>query len=286
MYMRGFAMSVEIYYFSGTGNSLIVAQDIAEKINANLIPIASQIEKKVITANADTIGIVFPVYYGDIPLIIKRFAEKLDNISNKYIFAVCTYGGGTGDSLRTLGRIIHSRGGELSAQYGVHMPQNAFYKSWENHEKIFRKWKKKLEIISKDITIQKRGILLSDFLLNLILFPFNKLIKPFTKRGLATLSGSSSDMPIEELMYLADRSYSTNENCNGCGICAEVCPVHNIKITDNRPVWLNHCENCLACYNWCPHKAIQSEIAQKGYYYRHPDVKMSNIINQKKNEEY
>ena len=277
-------MSVEIYYFSGTGNSLIVARDIAEKTNAKLIPIASQIEKEVITANADIIGIVFPVYYCDIPPIVKRFAGKLDNISNKYIFAVCTYGGGAGDSLKTLSRIICSRGGELSAQYGVHMPQNAFLKSWENHEKIYRKGKKKLEIISKNVIIQKKEILLDDLLLSLVLFPFNKFLKLMSKRGLAKLSNSSPDVPIEELMYRADRSYSTNEKCNGCGICVEVCPVNNIKITGGNPVWLNHCENCLACYNWCPHKAIQGEIAQKEYYYRHPDVKISDIINQKKNE--
>jgi ferredoxin len=271
-------MSVEVYYFSGTGNSLIVARDIAEKIEANLIPIASQIDKEIITTDADIIGIVFPVYYGDIPLIIKRFAEKLDNISNKYIFAVCTYGGGTGDSLRTLSRIIRSRGGELSAQYGVHMPQNAFYKFWEIHEKLYKKWEKKLEIINMNMIYQKKGILLSDLLLNLILFPINKVFGLMTKRGLAALSGSSSDMPIEELIPLVDRSFSTNEKCNGCGICVEVCPVANIKITDNNPVWLNHCENCIACYNWCPNKAIQNGIAQKGYYYRHPDVKISDMI--------
>ena len=238
-------MSVEIYYFSGTGNSLIVARDIAEKTNAKLIPIASQIGKKVIITNADVIGIVFPVYYGDTPLIVKKFAEKLNNISNKYLFAVCTYGGGIGDSLRTLSRIIHSRGGELSAKYGVHMPQNAFYKSWENHEKIFRKWKKKLEIISKNVNVQKKGMLFNDFLLNLILFPFHKIVEPMSKRGLANLSDSSSHMPIEELIHRADRSYSTNEKCNGCGICSEVCPVNNIRIISNKPVWLNHCENSL-----------------------------------------
>ncbi len=279
---KRFHMSVEIYYFSGTGNSLIVARDIAEKTNAKLIPIASQIEKKVIITNADIIGIVFPVYYCDIPLIVRRFAGKLDNISNKYIFAVCTYGGGTGDSLKTLSRIICSGGGELSAQYGVHMPQNAFLKSWENHEKILKEWKKKLEIINKNINIQKKGIFLDNLLLSLILFPFNKFFKLMGKRGLAKLSDSSPHMPIEELMYRADRSYSTNEKCNGCGICSEVCPVDNIKIINNKPVWLNHCENCLACYNWCPHKAIQSGIAQKEYYYRHPGVKISDIINQKK----
>ncbi len=275
-------MSVEIYYFSGTGNSLTVARDIAEKTHAKLIPIASQIGKKVIITNADIIGIVFPVYYGDTPLIVKKFAEKLNNISGKYLFAVCTYGGGPGDSLKTLGRIIHARGGELSAKYGVHMPQNAFSKSWENHEKIFEKWKKKLEIICKNISVQKKGMLFNDFLLNLVLFPFHKIVEPMSKRGLAKLSDSSSHMPMEELIHLADRSYSTNEKCNGCGICSEVCPVNNIRIISNKPVWLNRCENCLACYNWCPQKAIQSRIAQKGYYYHHPDVKISDIINQKK----
>ncbi len=277
-------MNTVVYFFSGTGNSYVVARDIAEKTNAKLIPIASQIEKKVINVNANTIGIVFPVYYGDIPPIIKRFAEKLDDINDKYMFAICTYGGGTGNSLRTLSQIIHSRGGELSAKYGVHMPQNAFHKPWENHEKIFEKWKKKLEIISKNINIQKKGMLLNDFLLELILFPIHKIVKLGYKKGLAKLSDSSPDMPIEELMRMADKSYRTNEKCNGCGVCSEVCPVNNIKIVDNRPVWLNHCENCLACYNWCPNKAIEGKIAQKGYYYRHPDAKTSDIVNQKKNE--
>ena len=102
-------MNIEIYYFSGTGNSLIVAQDIAEKIKGKLIPIASSIEKSIITTNADVIGIIFPVYYVDIPIIIKKFAEKLNNINNKYIFAVCTYGGGVGNSLKSLNQMLLSK---------------------------------------------------------------------------------------------------------------------------------------------------------------------------------
>jgi len=54
---------IEIYYFSGTGNSLVVARDIAEKMNGNLISIPSVMDKESITTDADVIGIVFPVYY-------------------------------------------------------------------------------------------------------------------------------------------------------------------------------------------------------------------------------
>lgn len=38
-------MSAEIYYFSGTGNSLAAARDIAVKINARLISIPSVIDQ-------------------------------------------------------------------------------------------------------------------------------------------------------------------------------------------------------------------------------------------------
>ena len=85
-------MNIGIYYFSGTGNSLYVAKDIAAKTGGTLFPIASIMDCDVIKIDAEVIGMVFPVYYNELPLIIKRFTEKLDNIEHKYIFAVCTFG--------------------------------------------------------------------------------------------------------------------------------------------------------------------------------------------------
>lgn len=274
-------MNIEIYYFTGTGNSLVIAKDIAGKLKGKLIPIASLVEKKTISTDADVIGIVFPVYYVDLPVIIKKFAEKLADIGNKYIFAVCTYGGGAGNSFKSLSQIIYSRGGELSAKYGVHMPQNAFFKPWENHSKIYKNCKKKLEIISKNISLQKKGMLLSDILAHLILFPITMIAK-FAFRKYLEKTFDSSDLPNEKLIYMLDKSFNTNEKCNGCGICSQVCPVNNIKIIDNMPIWLNLCENCLACYHWCPKKAIHRRITPtKEYYYQHPDIKISDIMNQK-----
>jgi len=53
-------------------------------------------------------------------------------------------------------------------------------------------------------------------------------------------------------------------------------------MTDNRPVWLHRCENCLACYNRCPTKAIRGGIASKGYYYRHPNIGITETMKQSK----
>jgi len=277
-------MSMEIYYFSGTGNSLSVAKDITEKAGGVLIPIASVVDKKMIVSNAEVIGIIFPVYYGELPIIVKEFAERLENLQQKYVFAVCTYGGAAMASLRVLRSILRTKGGELSAAYGVHMPQNSFFKPKEDHQKLYSAWKKKLDTIVNNISAGTRGLFYSNTLLELLLIPIQPIfIRPMCRKAFARQTNMPADTRIEELVRMMDINFSTNEKCNGCGCCSKVCPVNNIKINDNKPVWLHHCETCLACYNWCPNKAIQGGITSKGYYYRHPGIEISEIMRQKDN---
>ena len=279
-------MDAEIYYFSGTGNSLAVAEAISKRTNGKLLPIAAQIGKDRIPVQADVIGIVFPVYYADVPPLVKRFLERIENIQDKFVFSVCTYGGGVGDSIQTVRRIIGSRSGELSAAFGVHMPQNAFHKPWENCKKIYRRSRKKLDIISKRILLGKSGMLLSDKLRIFMLLPIHFAIRPMYTKSLKKLAGTRENLSVDEMIHRLDKSFRTTEQCTGCGVCSEICPVENIRMQGDQPVWLKQCENCLACYNWCPEQAIQNDIAQNGYHYRHPDVKTNDIIKQKAAEEY
>lgn len=58
-----------------------------------------------------------------------------------------------------------------------------------------------------------------------------------------------------------------------------VSPVENIQTTDEQPLWLHHCENCLACFNWCSNQAFRGGVASKGYY-QHPDIKITDIVGQ------
>jgi ferredoxin len=282
-------MSTEIYYFSGTGNSLVVARDIAEKMKGNLIAIPSVMDKESITTDADVIGIVFPVYYVgliNIPLIVRQFVMKLDRISTKYIFAVCTYGGGSGSTLKILDEMIRARGGRLASGFGVHMPQNAFKKPFENKTKLYNDWKeKKLDFIYGHVNAKNEGYFDTDgFFMGIVvtilgMMTKSDFFKPFFLKPMSNTAGFSkgSNPTIDEIIPLMDKSYHTDEECVGCGTCSKVCQVHNIKMVNDKPIWQHNCENCLACIKWCPQNAIHG-YGELPLGYHHPDVKISDYI--------
>ncbi len=269
----------EVYYFSGTGNSLTLAKLVAERLGSERIPIASVIDRETIASDASVIGITFPVYYADLPNIVRRFAEKLNSAEGAYIFAVCNYGGGAGNSLKTLARILESRGTALSAGFGIHMPQNAFHKPWEIKKLAYRQAPKRIDSIVRSVEARRKGLFYSNVLIQAVMTPFQGWIRRMTALALekASSTPSPSALTIEQLIPLAGKSFSADEKCTGCGTCARVCPVHNIEIVDQRPVWRNRCENCLACFNWCPANAIHGPLASSGYRYHHPDVTALDI---------
>lgn len=114
-----------IFYFTGTGNSLAVARDISDRLgDTKLVSIADAIKENNIDLPYKRIGFVFPVYYSNVPLIVKHFIEKLRFNKSQYIFGVMTFGGSYVKTLSKLNQYITSRGGALSAGFAVHMPGN------------------------------------------------------------------------------------------------------------------------------------------------------------------
>lgn len=294
---------VDIYYFSATGNSLVVARDLAIKLNGSLISIPSVMDKEKIVTDANAIGIVFPVYFATndnsgIPLIIERFIGKLENIGPKYLFAVCTHGGMPGTTMENFGNRIKARGGKLAAGYTVkmsnppspieklkqfvfskQMEKADIQKAKERQQVTIDNWKKKLEIIGENVNARKDSRLETRSLPAKVIFAplLFILIKPEFQKRYEKLS-RSSHRPFNELIPLSDRSFRYDGKCNGCGICSRVCPVNNIEMADKKPVWQHHCENCLACYVWCPQEAIYGDIVSYNERYHHPDIKLSDLL--------
>ena len=265
---------VEVYYFSGTGNSLIVARDITKKLNAKIINVLSIINQENINSDANVLGFVFPIYHFKHPFLIEKIVTKFRNFNSKYIFAVCTYGLKPSNSIKIFDNLIKSCGGKLSGGFTVKMPHNGIGSNLftqREHEIMFNNWKTKLGVIVEYIIKRKKGKLeTSNMIINLIssgLFVKTiptviKLMKQVIMKGWKSLL------------------FASNEKCDGCGICKKICPVNNIEIINNKPSWLNlNCIGCFACLHWCPKDAIQlgrTNIKIKNYH--HPDVKISDIL--------
>jgi MinD superfamily P-loop ATPase len=76
-----------------------------------------------------------------------------------------------------------------------------------------------------------------------------------------------------------DSKFFADPKCDGCGVCARVCPAHNIEMKEGKPSWLHKCEQCMACLQWCPKEAIQyGQSTSKRKRYRHPGVNASDFL--------
>jgi ferredoxin len=264
-------MKTSIYYFTGTGNSLAVAQGLCTRLgDCTLIPIASLAGTAGgIAPDADRVGIVCPVYFLGIPALVARFAGRLDLTHAGYTFAVLTMGGSGGSSaLHQLDAILRTRSARgLDAGFAVRMPGNyvLMYASpaGKKREEILDRADRDIAAIAGTIGAGLRPKLPYSFFAALI----HHLMYP---RFISSAPGN-------------DRKFSVDERCTSCGICAKVCPVDNITLVQGRPVWAHRCEQCMACIHLCPTEAIQAgrKTAARGRY-RHPSVPVDDLIRQKR----
>jgi len=247
-----------IFWFSGTGNSLSLATDLAKRLgNTDLIPLASIINRTI--PSAEIMGIVFPVYAFGPPLIVKRFIERAPLDKAKYIFSVATMGGLAGSVHAETRQLLASRGAELSAGWSISMPGNYPVLSAPpppaKQALLFEKAGRRLDEIAAAISGGKKGIYEDTRL------PLRWVFSLIRKKSI-------------DRFPEADGHFTVGKNCKHCALCAKVCPVSNIRIAEGNPVWMHHCEQCMACLQWCPVQAIEFGKATVGKpRYHHPRFK-------------
>jgi flavoprotein len=79
-------------------------------------------------------------------------------------------------------------------------------------------------------------------------------------------------------VHEAAHEYVVSDACTSCGLCRDICPVRNIEIADGRPIFGEQCEQCMACIQWCPQKAIHSgKKTTKRNRYRHPSITAADL---------
>ena len=255
-------MSTKLFYFSGTGNSLKLAKDMAQELdNTELLKISYDMNFD--QTDCTIAGIVYPVYCFGLPNIVSNFLERVQFADTAYLFGLASYGGMLCSSGHILKSRLKKRGYALGAGFAVQMPGNAtnVYDVPKEGKRngMYQKERKRIPEIAAAVKDRKKCSVETN------LGILGRLLSGVSAAMMSKCSG-------------ADKSYSTDASCNGCGICLSVCPVGNIELVDNRPVWQHRCECCMACFHWCPQAAIQAgnKTSSRGRYH-HPDVHLKEI---------
>ncbi|MFX1409777.1 MAG: EFR1 family ferrodoxin [Promethearchaeota archaeon] len=262
-------MNIEIYYFSGTGNSLKIAKDLSVKLgNCQLLPIAKFLQTDLLKSTSKKIGFIFPLYYSGLPKIVYDFVNKINLEKSDYIFTVITSAGDINEfPLQQLKQILETKSKILNAGFFITMPNNYIIgfdiHSKEHQKELFKRAIKKVEKISE--IVKKEEVNLKNDIFRKHLTRSEKVNNTFR-------------MEVNE----SDKSFYVEDSCTSCGICEKVCPVNNISLVKGKPIWQHRCQLCLACINFCPEKSIQfgGETLKTGRYH-HPEITIQEIINQK-----
>lgn len=289
-----------IFYFSGTGNTKWAASKLAAATREDLISIAPymraddsshNLAEPFILKENERLGFVFPVHGWRVPKLVREFISKMkiqrepiqretsdattenkakadDSLKNRpFAYCVCTAGDSIGLTIENLNEVISQNPSlqalgitKVSSSYSLIMPESYIGLPFMDVDPKEREIRKKenaaqaLAVVCEEIFDRKEGI--SRLVKGPIPWFFTKVVGGF----------------FENVLITDKRFHVEKDRCVKCGICANVCPVGDIKGGHGEyPVWLHHkdCLTCFTCYHHCPHHAIEfgNQTQKKGQYY-------------------
>ena len=284
-----------IFYFSGTGNTKWASSKLAAATREDLISIAPymraddsshNLAEPFILKENERLGFVFPVHGWRVPKLVREFIGKMKiqrvssdaSVENKakaddclknspFTYCVCTAGDSIGLTIENLNEVISQNPSlqalgitEVSSSYSLIMPESYIGLPFMDVDPKEREIRKKenaaqeLAVVCEEIFDRKEGI--------------NRLVKGPIPWFFTKVVGGF----FENVLLTDKRFHVEKDRCVKCGICANVCPVGDIKGGHGEyPVWLHHkdCLTCFTCYHHCPHHAIEfgNQTQKKGQYY-------------------
>lgn len=258
-----------VLYFSGTGNSLYAAKEIATAQEEEIISISREVNlnKEIYEYNLkddEKIIFIFPIYAWAPPKMVLDFIGKLkfNNYKGNYISAVATCAGNIGNTMELLNDKLNEKGLDLDSGFSVFMPTNYIVLG-----DVFTQ-EKNTEII-EDSKLMLKNI--NNIITNLEKHRFN------VEKGKMPKIRTSVINPLFNKFAIGTKKFYATDDCVGCKICEKVCNNNCIKV-DKTPVWGEDCSQCLACINYCPKKAIQfgKGTVKKGRY-TNPYIKLEEM---------
>ena len=270
-----------IFYFSGTGNSKWAAKTLALETGDTLVSIPEVIKSDCsFTLEKDEhVGFIFPIHGWRVPNIVKEFLTKLtiktlgEDTSHvkHYCFCLVTAGDTIGKAMerfqQQLKNVAVGDALSLNAVCSLIMPESYVGLPGMDVDTKEKELEKK-ELASKQLKEFSNILKQHPHKDSNQIWGWNQLI-----RGPIPSFFSGPVGGFFERFLITDKPFHVDSRrCVKCGICANVCPVSDIKGgLGYEPEWLHNgkCLTCFSCYHHCPHHAIEfgKRTQKKGQYF-------------------
>ncbi|MDR2492350.1 MAG: EFR1 family ferrodoxin [Coriobacteriales bacterium] len=203
-----------VYFFSATGNSYTVAASLTQRLGAGdpiSIPGSMILDDPYEAARTATkIGFVFPVHRATLPEMVRGFIARMPVRPECYYFALSTYTLFGCNEFWDIDDLLREKGAVLNLAASVRMMGSVGLLP-PSEAMVMRRtaqMQTQLDDIAEEVANGQETFFR----------PSVKLLKELVRR------------------YTAARrrhiSFSFNEHCTSCGICAQVCPARNITLDE------------------------------------------------------
>ncbi len=256
-----------IYYDSGSGNSLSVAKQVAEKLgHTDIISIYNLRDDAKVPEEYDRVGICTPTFFTQPPRIVKEACEQMELLRSQKVFVISTAGGGDGFVRYDLKEILTPKTDHPVQTFFVRMPPNHIVGFDPFPDDVANG----ILTAAKETTTQIAEDIRNDAPPEEIQVPDREEL---TKLSRAFNSEKGVDRDSTACEFYA------SDACAKCGTCVTLCKNGNITLTEEGAVWGPDCQQCMACILWCPSNAVRHpNVPEERRRYRNPDITLQDML--------
>ena len=281
-------MKVLIIYFSGTGNTLKVAEKYAstftelgheaELVSVDGLPKNKELTEQFLTklTDADIVGFGYPVHAFNAPSVMLKLAKFLPKqpvAKRAFIFNT------SGEPLKLnnissikLTHMLKRRKYTVFSEYHYCMPYNIIFRHTDTM--AYRMWHTAEQLIPLDVKEIVEG-------------------KPHTLERVFCGGFVAWVMRCEHWgARFNGKHYKVKKDCVHCQKCINVCPTNNITVKKNGQLKFGgNCLMCMRCAQLCPKDAIKTGWFNKwkvngAYTFEKPETVQSQKYNKMLTKSY
>ncbi|MDR1385910.1 MAG: EFR1 family ferrodoxin [Planctomycetaceae bacterium] len=272
--------TVHLYWFSGSGNTLIATIALAERLRDHGLTVELRAIENRNPREIDVdavLGILFPTHCFSIPEIVRQFVEQLPQVSRVPAFMLNTVGGTSCGGVRgILKRMLSDKGFLCVGAKELTAPDSFFVFAfgWSMTSCLRRAVRRVRLFADKLVAGQTQW----------------RQIPIFSNLWGTCMKWFYSGMRYASIHFHYPKPVARPKQCMRCGVCAKHCPVGALSMASLEPVnpeWNEKerknirrqtrqlasppesnslCTVCLRCVAVCPHNAMRFRMAARPPY--------------------